>query len=91
MDFLFIRQKNSKTNFSQFFERLQNDLKILAFLQADELISPYYLLILNSYTRGTMADTNTWNSFSNTMLKVGHSELHCCIKHKTHVLVCSKT
>jgi len=43
-------------------------VKILAFLQAVDLMSPYYLSAINRYTSVSLADTNVLNAFSNTIL-----------------------
>jgi len=51
--------------------------KFLAFLQADDM-SPYYLLVIKSYTRSLLTDTNALNAFSSTMLKVEHSDFYSC-------------
>jgi len=80
-----IHSKNTKCSFSQFCECPKNGLKIyrtpakfLVFLQAVYKISPYYLSVRNSCTRGPLADANVLNAFSNTMLKVDHSEFQRC-------------
>jgi len=50
--------------------------KIRAFLQTVDRMSPYHLLVLNSYTHRPVADANSLNAFSKTMLKVDHFQFH---------------
>ena len=75
---------NSNNNFPNFVFahkttcKFTEGLKYLAFLLADELKLPYYLLVLNVCKCGPFAGTNVLNSFSNTMLKVDRSDFHWC-------------
>ena len=91
--FLLTISKNSKSSFSQFCERPKIGLrihripaKILALLKAADMMSPYYLSVINSYTCCLLADANVFKAFSYTMLKVDNSEFHRCFVFYQYLL-----
>jgi len=68
MNLQLILSKDPNSSFSQFCERSQKNLqiyrpraKIIAILQAVDMMLPYYLLFLKSRTRDPLAERNVLN------------------------------